>query len=150
MSFSSSPSIAIELRTWPRWLPPGVLLLSAVVAPTLSGFGLITVLLMSAIGAGLAVWAWSKWRQHPTRLTWRQDHSWSIQGGGAEPRAATLMVRSWCSPWLLCLKFTTVNGQRMDIVIWRFELSAAQWHQLWLRLRLEGSVVELASLHNRA
>ena len=144
MSSSSSPNLVLELQhRWLRYLPALLLLTTALTIPALANLSLAAGSLCMLIG--LSVTAMSLWQtglgrpaRQLFRVSWDQEQRWQLQFGTVKPIGAILSERSWCSPWLVCLKLKTEAGSRYQLLLWRSELSGDAWHQWLLRLRQEG------------
>jgi hypothetical protein len=136
--------LVLELQhRWMRYLPALLLVIAALTIPALANLSLAAGWL--CIFIGLSVAATSLWQtglgrsaRQLFRMSWDQEQRWQLQFGTDKPVSAILLGRSWCSPWVFCLKFKTDAGNRYQLLLWRNELSSDAWHQWLLRLRQEG------------
>lgn len=145
MSSSNSPALVLELgRYWQRYWSAMLLMTAALSLPWLAdSWSVVTRVLVASMGCSAALL--SLWREGAfqparrlTKLSWDQEQSWQLQFGSDKPITASLLGRSWCSPWVLCLKLKADTGNRYQVLVWRSELGRQAWHQWLLRLRQEG------------
>ncbi len=146
MSSSNSPALVLELPYgWRRLVPSGTLLISALLLPWLV-FAWFPGIRIAVILGGVALAAVAGWQARIAngagriaRLVWNQNGEWRLQFAMGEPVIARLAASSWWSPWLICWRWVDEAGRKHALLLWRLELSPANWHQWQLRLRLEGA-----------
>ena len=150
MSSSSSPALLLEVPDSGAGLMSAALIvLAALPCVVLMYFGVLAgstlwallILSGSLSCAGVALWQSGYW--HASRrlqaITWQQQGDWLLRFADGRVLTAQLAIDSWVTPWLFCLRFNTASKHRPAVMVWRGQLSGANW-QLWrTRLHLQGA-----------
>ena len=87
--------------------------------------------------------AWQFWvpsLQRIVAVTWQSDGQWLLTLNNHTTSNAVLRVDSWLSAGLLCLRWQLPTGKARALLVWRWQLSHAAWHQWRLRLYQQGAV----------
>lgn len=77
------------------------------------------------------------WFGGTLRIVWQQDGTWLLIDARHGEQCARLLPASWRAPWVMHLRWQLESGGYRRAVIWRWQLSPAQWHLWRQRLTLQ-------------